>query len=76
MPRPCHNDSVSSDESVPKRLRPFKQRTVAMGEPRVDLDKALALASQLEDEDTIARLSLGDRDPSAASEIVGSNTRP
>ncbi|MCY3731877.1 MAG: hypothetical protein OXF98_11095 [Rhodospirillaceae bacterium] len=47
-----------------------------MGEPRVDLDKALALASQLEDEDTIARLSLGDRDPSAASEIVGSNTRP
>ena len=46
-----------------------------MGQPRVDLDKALALAAQLGDEDTIAKLSLGERDPSAASELVGSDTR-
>ncbi len=36
-----------------------------MGQPRVDLDKALALAAQLEDEETVAKLSLGERDPSA-----------
>ena len=35
-----------------------------MGQPRVDLDKALALAAQLEDEETLVKLSLGERDPS------------
>ena len=30
-----------------------------MGKPRINLDKALAVAARLEDEETIRRLSLG-----------------
>jgi hypothetical protein len=36
--------------------RPFRQKTYAMGPPLVDLTKALALAGQLEDEETINKL--------------------
>ena len=37
---------------------PFRQQRVAMGRPRVDLDKALALAARLEDEEVARKLSL------------------
>lgn len=39
------------------RTRPFVQKTAAMGRPKVDLDKALALAARLEDEDVARKLS-------------------
>ena len=39
------------------RTRPFVQKTVAMGRPKVDLDKALALAARLEDEEVVRDLS-------------------
>jgi len=35
-------------ESEPARL--FREKTFAMGEPKVDLDRALGLAASLEDE--------------------------
>ncbi len=35
----------------PMRARPYKQHTFAMGRPLADLDKALALAAHLEDEE-------------------------
>ncbi len=38
-------------QSIP----PFKQQHFAMGRPRVDLTKALALAGELEDQAAIAR---------------------
>ncbi len=36
--------------------RPFKQRTFDMGRPVVDLTKALSLAAELEDVDTLKRV--------------------
>ena len=41
-----------------QRARRFKQKTVSMGRPTVDLDKALALAAQLEDDAHLAALAL------------------
>ena len=38
---------------------PFKQGTFRMGVPRVGIDKALALAAALEDEEIARKLSLG-----------------
>jgi hypothetical protein len=37
-------------------VRPFKQRTFDMGQPMVDLTKALSLAFELEDAEKIARM--------------------
>ncbi len=39
--------------------RPFRQRAFAMGLPAVNLDKALQLAGDLEDEELIRKLRLG-----------------
>ena len=41
-----------------QRTRRFKQKTVSMGRPTVDLDKALALAAQPEDEEIARKLAL------------------
>jgi hypothetical protein len=41
------------------RSRRFRQRTFAMGAPRVDLNKALALAAALEDEEILSKLASG-----------------
>ncbi len=38
--------------------RPYRQRTAAMGRPLADLDKALALAADLEDEEVVRKLAL------------------
>jgi hypothetical protein len=38
--------------------RRFRERAVSMGRPAIDLDKALALASGLEDEEVLRKLSL------------------
>ena len=40
------------------RKKRFKQKTVSMGRPTVDLDKALALAARLEDEEILRKLAL------------------
>ena len=48
-------DRPRSDGS---RTRPFVQKTVAMGRPKVDLDKALALAARLEDEEVVRKQTL------------------
>ena len=39
------------------RTRPFAQKAAAMGRPKVDLGKALALAARLEDEEVVRKLS-------------------
>ena len=48
--------------AAPKRdrskARPYRQRTFAMGQPLVDLDKALALSDRLEEEEAARKLSL------------------
>lgn len=42
----------------PKKARAFKESPVDMGEPRVDLTKALALATQIEDEEHLRKYQL------------------
>ena len=37
---------------------PYREQPVAMGSPRVDLDKALTLAALLEDEEVLRKLML------------------
>lgn len=38
---------------------PFRQETVSMGKPLVDVTKALQLAAQLEDDEILRKLQLG-----------------
>lgn len=56
------NRVLRAGMAVPKRARsgarPYRQRTFAMGQPLVDLDKALALAGRLEEEEAARKLSL------------------
>ena len=42
-----------------KTSRPFRQRTVSMGVPLVDLTKAHALAGDWEDEEIVKKLAAG-----------------
>ena len=48
---------LASRPSASKRSR-YSEEAVSMGSPRVDLDKALAFASELEDEEILRKLSL------------------
>lgn len=40
-----------------KPERPFREKTFSMGEPKVDLSKALALAAAMEDDETREELA-------------------
>ncbi|MGH9188092.1 MAG: antitoxin [Acidimicrobiales bacterium] len=55
------NDALRSGLTEPrKRSKPFRTRTFNMGfPPNVNLDKALQLAGQLEDEELIRKMQLG-----------------
>ena len=44
--------------AAPKKPRPYKESPVDMGEPRVDLTKALALAAEIEDEEHVRKFQL------------------
>lgn len=52
-------DGLRAPKAVGPGKRRFKQKTHAMGAPKVDLNKALALAAALEDEEILRELSLG-----------------
>ncbi|MFB9066764.1 CopG family transcriptional regulator [Pseudofulvimonas gallinarii] len=50
------NDAVRSALATPASPPPpFRQQVFSMGRPRTDLTKALALAGELDDQDTLAR---------------------
>jgi hypothetical protein len=53
------NAAIRQGLSGPKRkpVKRFKQRTFDMGPPLVDLTKALSLAAELEDAETVIRMS-------------------
>ena len=38
---------------------PYRQKTFAMGAPKVNLDKALSLAAEMEDRELLRKLRLG-----------------
>ena len=42
----------------PRRTKRFRQKVFDMGEPRIDIDKALSVAAALEDEEIIGKLFL------------------
>lgn len=50
---------LASSQQKEQPSRRFRQRTHAMGQPRVDLNKAFALAAALEDEEILANLASG-----------------
>ena len=52
------NDLVREAVREPDSV-PFRTRTVAMGTPTVNLDRALQLAGELEDEELVRRLRAG-----------------
>ena len=41
---------------MPRRRRRYREEMADLGEPRVNLDRALALAAQLEDDETLRKL--------------------
>jgi hypothetical protein len=42
----------------PVRRAPYREKTCSMGEPRFDLDKALDLAADFEDQEVLRKLAL------------------
>lgn len=67
--REMHERRISFEQVVNEGLRhalrgtgptePFETPTFDLGTPRVDLDRALALAGALEDEERLRRMTLG-----------------
>lgn len=53
------NDAVRAALSSPGEVHSFRTETASMGESQVDLDRALQLAAQLEDDDTIRKMRAG-----------------
>jgi hypothetical protein len=55
------NDAVREGLASPAvvRAEPFVQPTYSMGRVRIDLTKALALATDLEDQEVVAKLRRG-----------------
>ena len=49
---------LAAMRGAPKKSRPYKEPPVDMGEPRVDLTKALALATEIEDEEYVRKVQL------------------
>lgn len=39
-----------------RRRRPYREEVADLGEPRVDLDRALTIAARLEDEETLRKV--------------------
>ena len=68
----AHRENVSQTRMLNRLLRegikasrgghpkkgPYRETTIAMGTPRVDLDKALALAADFDDEEILRKMAL------------------
>lgn len=48
---------MSASQQANKPVRPYREKTFRMGEPNVNLDKALALAAALEDDGVREKLA-------------------
>ena len=49
---------LSASRGRPRRTTPHHEKTYAMGRPRIDLEKALAAATRLEDGEILRKLML------------------
>lgn len=52
------NEAIRADLRAHKVPR-FRQKTVAMGKPHFNVNKALQLASELEDQEILRKIALG-----------------
>jgi hypothetical protein len=52
------NEAIRNGVRSPER-EPFRTQTAAMGRSRVNLDRALTVAADLEDEELLRRMRLG-----------------
>lgn len=52
------NEAIRAGSAPRTRRSTAKTRTFDMGEPRVDIDKALRLAADLEDDELIRKLAI------------------
>ncbi len=52
------NDALRAGLTADAHRPAFEVRSVAMGAPRVDLDKALAVAADLEDDELIRKMAM------------------
>ncbi len=52
------NEAIRAGLSNEQPAEPFRTKTVSMGVPRVNLDKAMQLAGELEDEEIIRTMRL------------------
>jgi Arc/MetJ family transcription regulator len=53
------NDAIRAGLGEQRRGEPFQTRTAPMGTPTVNLDRALQLAAELEDEELVRKTRLG-----------------
>ena len=53
------NDAIRAGLGEKRRSEPFRTRTSPMGTPAVNLDRALQLAAELEDEELVRKTRLG-----------------
>jgi hypothetical protein len=49
---------ISASSETKRRRSPYREKTYSMGRPLVDVTKALSLAAQLDDDETIKQLKL------------------
>ena len=49
---------MQRSRAAPRRRSQYREKTYSMGAPRFDVDKALALAAGLEDEEVIRKMAL------------------
>jgi hypothetical protein len=50
------NDAIRAGAAGPAATQPFRTETASMGETRVNLDRALQLAAELEDEELLRKM--------------------
>jgi hypothetical protein len=53
------NDAIRAGVAPQARSEPFRVQTAAMGKPSVNLDRALQLAAESEDEELLRKARLG-----------------
>jgi hypothetical protein len=53
------NDAIRSGAATAAARRPFRTETADLGESQVDLDRALQIVAQLEDDELLRRMSTG-----------------
>jgi hypothetical protein len=53
------NDAIRAGAARPRGSRPFRTVTAKMGKPAANLDRALQLAAELEDDELLRRMRAG-----------------